>query len=266
MSELQRLRDAMRFLTQHLPGATELAEIAEQGSVVLDSQRQEDAEKVLTGKKDKIYNQTEFQKALDEFRRRNFCNLEIGRLYERYIGYLHEIDEWRVSYTGVLGGFEDLGRDLICIRGNEHLVIQTKCWSQKKEIHEKHIYQLHSTVTHYRLQLREAMQLQRGKAKTKEFMRNLKISGKFYSTTSLSETASKVARHVAVDFKNEPLKKDYPMIKCNISKVTGEKKYHLPFDPQYDSIIIGNVDGEFYVHTVAEAEAKSFRRVGYILM
>lgn len=133
MSELQRLRDAMKFLTQHLPGATELAEIAEQGSVVLDSQRQEDAEKVLTGKKDKIYNQTEFQKALDEFRRRNFCNLEIGRLYERYKGYLHEIDEWRVSYTGVLGGFEDLGRDLICIRGNEYLVIQTKCWSQKKK-------------------------------------------------------------------------------------------------------------------------------------
>jgi len=43
-------------------------------------------------------------------------------------------------------------------------------------------------------------------------------------------------------------------------------RYHLPFDPQYDSIIIGNVDGECYVNTVAEAEAKGFRRVGYVLV
>ena len=31
MSELDRLRNALKFLTQHLPGATELAEIAENG-------------------------------------------------------------------------------------------------------------------------------------------------------------------------------------------------------------------------------------------
>ena len=62
MSELQRLRDAMRFLTQHLPGATELAEIAEQGSVVLDSQRHQDAEKVLTGKKIKFITKRNFKK------------------------------------------------------------------------------------------------------------------------------------------------------------------------------------------------------------
>ena len=83
MSELDRLRNALSFLTQHLPGATELAEIAENGSVILDSQRQEDADKVLTGKADKSYNPDDFQKALDEFRKRNFSNLEIGRLYER---------------------------------------------------------------------------------------------------------------------------------------------------------------------------------------
>ena len=44
MGELDRLRNAFSFLTQHLPGATELAEIAESGSVVPDSQRHEDAD------------------------------------------------------------------------------------------------------------------------------------------------------------------------------------------------------------------------------
>lgn len=83
MSELDRLRNALSFLTQHLPGATEMAEIAENGSVILDSQRQADADKVLTGKEDKSYNPDDFQKALDEFKKRNFSNLEIGRLYER---------------------------------------------------------------------------------------------------------------------------------------------------------------------------------------
>ena len=46
MGELDRLRNAFSFLTQHLPGATELAEIAENRSVILDSQKQEDADRL----------------------------------------------------------------------------------------------------------------------------------------------------------------------------------------------------------------------------
>lgn len=266
MSELDRLRNALNFLTQHLPGATELAEIAENGSVILDSQRQEDADKVLTGKEDKSYNPDDFQKALDEFRKRNFSNLEIGRLYERYIGYLHEKENWQVAYTGVLGGYEDLGRDLVCIKGNEHKIIQAKCWSQRKEVRENHVYQLYATVTHYRLQMREALYLKHGKSAGKDMMKNLKITGHLYTTTSLSEMADKVAKHCVIEYVNEPLNKTYPMIKCNVNQKSKDKRYHLPFDPQYDSIIIGNVEGECYVNTVAEAEAKGFRRVGYVLV
>lgn len=266
MSELDRLRNALNFLTQHLPGATELAEIAENGSVILDSQRKEDADKVLTGKEDKSYSPDDFQKALDEFRKRNFSNLEIGRLYERYIGYLHEIENWQVAYTGVLGGYEDLGRDLVCIKGNEHKIIQAKCWSQRKEIRENHVYQLYATVTHYRLQLREALYLKHGKSTGRQMMKNFKITGHLYSTTSLSDMAEKVANHCDIEYLNEPLNKTYPMIKCNINQKSRDKRYHLPFDPQYDSIIIGNVDGECYVNTVAEAEELGFRRVGYVLV
>ena len=57
-----------------------------------------------------------------------------------------------------------------------------------------------------------------------------------------------------------PLTTDYPMIKCNISGRTREKIYHLPFDQQYDRVVIGDRDGEFYAATIEEAEAKGFRR------
>jgi hypothetical protein len=50
------------------------------------------------------------------------------------------------------------------------------------------------------------------------------------------------------------------MVKCNINPQTGEKIYHLPFDQQYDRVMIGNVEGEFYAETVAEAESRGFRR------
>ena len=57
MSELHKLRDALNFLTQHLPGASELREIADQGSVVLDSCRGSDVDTELTGKETASYNQ-----------------------------------------------------------------------------------------------------------------------------------------------------------------------------------------------------------------
>jgi hypothetical protein len=58
---------------------------------------------------------------------------------------------------------------------------------------------------------------------------------------------------------NEPFGK-YPCIKCNIGIQSGEKIYHLPFDQQYDTAVIGNVPGEFYAMTVQEAEEAGFRR------
>ena len=52
------------------------------------------------------------------------------------------------------------------------------------------------------------------------------------------------------------------MIKCNISTDGKSRLYHLPFDPAYDSIVIGNMTGEKYVATVQEAEDAGFGRVG----
>ena len=53
---------------------------------------------------------------------------------------------------------------------------------------------------------------------------------------------------------------DYPRIKCNIARRTGERIYHLPFDQQYDSTVIEPARGECFIATTAEAEALGFRR------
>ena len=68
-----------------------------------------------------------------------------------------------------------------------------------------------------------------------------------------------VARELDVDIRNIALER-YPMIKCNVNPGTGESIYHLPFDQQYDRVIIGDQQGEFYADTIAEAEAAGFRR------
>lgn len=92
------------------------------------------------------------QLALDRYVARSKSNWEIGRFYERYLGYLWETSGWMVTYHGALHGFEDLGRDLICTKGNDVEIVQAKCWSKSKVIREKHLFQLFGTTVHYRLE------------------------------------------------------------------------------------------------------------------
>ena len=57
-----------------------------------------------------------------------------------------------------------------------------------------------------------------------------------------------------------PLDFSYPCIKCNISRKSEEKIYHLPFDQQYDNTKIERESGELYCSTIKEAEGLGFRR------
>ena len=172
--------------------------------------------------------------------------LEIGRFYERYIGYLYEQEDWIVKFFGIIEGFDDLGRDLVCKKGNEIHIVQTKNWSKYKIIREKYLYQHFATTIHYQLQ--------------EKISKKVKVKPIFYATIDFSDMAKKVSKALNIQIKTEKLKKDYPMIKCNINPSTKEKIYHLPFDQQYDKVIIGNNPGELYVKTVAEATKKGFRR------
>lgn len=184
------------------------------------------------------------QMALDRFWKRPKSKWLIGRLYERYVGYLYEKDGYNVEYVGIFKGFEDLGRDLICKKGNDFIVIQCKNWAEFRTIYEKHVFQFFGTVFQY-----------------KDENKDKNVKSIFYTSTKLSDLARRFAQELSIGLKeNFKFDKEYPCIKCNISKVDGTKIYHLPFDQQYDNTKIENDRGEFYCKTVKEAEDAGFRR------
>lgn len=182
------------------------------------------------------------QLALDRYLAKSKDNWEIGRYYERYLGYLRERTGWHVVYQGALRGYADFGRDLVCTKDNVVEIVQAKCWSQSKVIHEKHLFQLYGTTTHFRLD--------------NPF---LVVRPVFTTTTRLSDAAAEVAKDLGVRVETTPLPDFYPMIKCNINPSTTERIYHLPFDQQYDRTQI-RLPGEFFASSVKEAEERGFRR------
>lgn len=199
------------------------------------------------------------QRALDRYWSKKKNSWEIGRDYERYIGYLYESEGYSVYYQGIEEGLEDLGRDLIAIRNGQQKVIQCKYWAKHKTIHEKHICQLFGTTLKYWLEHKQA-----SKRSQMEFwnasISQSQIKGVFVTSTNLSDVAKEFANELGVEVKEEFPFEKYPSIKCNISRKTGEKIYHLPIDQQYDRTIIEYDRDECYVETVAEAEELGFRR------
>jgi hypothetical protein len=182
------------------------------------------------------------QLALDRYWHHKKTKWELGKDYERYVGYQYEQKGCKVQYQGIIERFEDLGRDLIVINPAKDItIIQCKYWSRQKTIHEKHIFQLFGTFTAYKIDHPTS-----------------NVSATFITSTSLSERAKQFAKALEIKFiENYKLEK-YPCIKCNTSE--RGKIYHLPFDQQYDKVIIEPEKGEFYASTVKEAEEKGFRR------
>jgi hypothetical protein len=139
------------------------------------------------------------QLALDRYWQKKKTPWEVGRDYERYVGYRYETDGWKVYYQGIIEGFDDLGRDIVASKENRVEIVQCKYWSQHKEIHEKHLFQLFGTTTAYRLDHPASV-----------------VSAKFVTSTQLTERARQFAQalNIAVD---ESYKLErYPCIKCNI--------------------------------------------------
>jgi hypothetical protein len=199
------------------------------------------------------------QVALDRYNNRKKSNWEIGRDYERYIGYLYEKEGYNVSYQGIIKGYEDLGRDLIAKKDNQSLIIQCKYWAKHKTIHEKYVYQLFGTTVEFFID-KETISCNNHYEKFNQSLKNESIKPVFVTSIGLSETALKVADILSVEVRQNVPLNDYPQIKCNVSTTTNEKIYHLPFDQQYDKVIIEPEKGEFYAKTVKEAEKMGFRR------
>ena len=184
------------------------------------------------------------QLALDRFLKHTSQSY-VGKLFELQLGWEYEQANYLVEYTGIQDKKKDKGRDLICkeFAGmGDTLIVQAKCWAAKKTIFEKHIFQLFGTVFEYKRKHPGEV-----------------VRGVFVTTTKLDDFARECAKELGIDVEeNYKLRKDFPMIKCNISS-SGEKIYHLPFDQQYDKVKIDK-QGEFLALTVKEAEAVGFRR------
>lgn len=184
------------------------------------------------------------QLALDRFLKHTSQSY-VGKLFELQLGWEYEQANYLVEYTGIQDKKKDKGRDLICkeFAGmGDTLIVQAKCWAAKKTIFEKHIFQLFGTVFEYKRKHPGEV-----------------VRGVFVTTTKLDDFARECAKELGIDVEeNYKLRKDFPMIKCNISS-SGEKIYHLPFDQQYDKVKIDK-QGEFLALPVKEAEAAGFRR------
>jgi len=192
---------------------------------------------------DLLSREDKYQLALENYKHRKRSNWEAGRDFERYICYVYEKQGYRVVCFGALNGLADLGRDLYAFKNNDVYIIQCKRWSSQKLIHEKHIYQLFGTVTDYSID-----------------HPNLKVTGLLISTCELSDKAKEIADRIGIKYQENIPFPDYPLVKCNIGRSSGEKIYHLPFDQQYDTVQVEYDKGECYVDTIKEAERKGFRR------
>lgn len=255
--ELAAMRKRAKYLEQvlklyewHVPWLTELRDLEEERSyaklVSADGDQSDDpVADWLTREEYAALSPTERnQRALDRYWKAKKSKWQIGRDYERYVGYLYEEDGFEVNYYGIEKGLEDLGRDVIARKDEEIVVAQCKRWAAEKTIHEKHVFQLFGTVTAFRID-----------------NPGVNVSGRFFTTTKLSDRARAFADRLGVHL-HEGFAFDvgYPCIKCNVSMANGERIYHLPFDQKYDATVVRRDRGEFYARTVKEAEEAGFRR------
>ena len=200
------------------------------------------------------------QKALDRWcERKDKSNWEIGRDFERFVGFQLEMDGFSVEYFGAIEGYEDLGRDIIARKSGDIRVIQCKYWSKRKQINEKHVYQTMGTVLDFCLTHDSSFHFSQS-----NLFRPLEgiggVTAWLVTSTILSERAKLAAHLLGVRcVENVDINK-YPMIKCNVSDRKKEKIYHLPFDINYDRTKIIPSLGERYVQTTKEAEEFGFRR------
>ena len=169
-----------------------------------------------------------------------------GIQYERFIGYKYEREGYRVQYQGALLGVDDLGIDLICTKGDDTHIVQCKRLSPIKglPVRENVIAQTYGASVFH----------------TMEHSHCGTATPVLYTTYEASEIARRFASQLGVRLHEHIQFEPYPCIKCNISQIDNQRIYHLPFDQQYDSTVIGDHKNEFYAMTVKEAEDAGFRR------
>ena len=189
------------------------------------------------------------ERLLKEYEEKQYLKAEeIGRRYERYIGYLCEIDGYKVDYNGIKKGVKDGGVDLICSKRKELVIIQCKCRDDQGQIHENTILQLIANLMKYKR-----------KYPNKNVSAVLYTSHDNLDDEAKATLADEVAHGALIHHIIKAYDNNYPKVKCNISD-NGEKIYHIPDHSRaYDRIQIEINKGEFFAKTIKEAESAGFR-------
>ncbi len=260
-------RYQMQFYEKLFPWLAEFKEMDDEDFLAVESSRkstagEEESDPVrhyLTqAEYDKLSQTEKFQLALDRYWKSKKTRWQIGRDYERYVGYLFEAAGWDVTYHGIIKGLEDLGRDLLVQRDGRMMVVQCKCWSTQRTIHEKHVFQLFGTTIEY--WFRETHPNVSGDSVSfQDALARNSVKPVLFTSTTLSEPAKAFARILGVEVHEKVPLQRYACVKCNFTKEHG-KIYHLPFDQQYDRTKIQDPRTERFVETVAEAETLGYRR------
>ena len=242
------------YLMQIFPGLTDFVYDFESLSDLQEDNNSENIKEEYDRVKDyltkeeysKLHIDERNQLALDNYIKGNKKKWQIGRDYELFCGHLYENAGWNVEYHGMEKKLEDMGIDLIARHGNKVHIVQCKYWSQRKKIHEKHIFQLFGTTKVREMECNDM------------FTEFIPV---FMTNISLSKKAKQVAKLLKITVATKDFK-EFPRIKCNIGmSETGEqtKIYHLPFDQQYDRTKIKNGEGT-YALTVEKAVEMGYRR------
>lgn len=192
----------------------------------------------------KINKKSSSADSLNNKQKNELSTSDIGKLYERYIGYLFESIGCEVEYHGAKNTFNDLGRDLIIKDNDITFIVQTKYWAKHKIISEKHIFQLYGSLIHFR--------------RTSNYNDTF-IKAVFYTTANYSENAKEVAKVLGVELRTKKHDKSYPKTKCHVTK-NNYRIYLFPDDQSYDQIKMKIKNGDMYVATESEALARGFRR------
>ena len=247
VKELTELRLKLAYIEKMFPNINDIFDSGFDESDEFELETEENTDRVRLFLSPEEYSKLSTteknQLALDRYVEQRKSKWQIGRDYEMYVGHKLENKGYKVQYTGIIENLEDMGRDLIATNSEHILIIQCKNWSQEKTIHEKHIFQLYGTVVLYKLD-----------------NSYFEVKGVFITTTKLSDKARAVAAELGIKIIENFSLGEFPRIKCNVNRTTGERIYHLPFDQQYDRTVVDKKVGEFYALTVKEAEDFGFRR------
>jgi hypothetical protein len=111
---------AVALYEWHLPWITELREEAEHDAYIEEEGDEADPSKVDPARRwlskqewVAIPEGQRNQMALERYLRSRQSPWQLGRDYERYVGYLREQAGCKVTYHGIAKGLEDLGRDVL---------------------------------------------------------------------------------------------------------------------------------------------------------